>query len=335
MPRAPDWLDDGARNGVLLLPFLVTAGIVGFAWGAYGNSDFQAVPTGDLGRLIKQAGISGPDAPAAAVWEYTGHLIWNALAGVYVVLMIATIIIGIWIVHRLATWNPRCGLLRRWWWPVILLTGFLIVTWFVMRNVAYGVISGSLLTPTVFAQAPDLPARQQFFSKGGQIIAIFFAALASLILPSSECRREACLRERSAFLGLVLGMGAALLVTDVIREDALLRWAMAFIDPSNKVTTVTIQNLTAAIVATRGIFGTVLLAAIYLPAAFILRDQAWQAVPANITTRAEAKQWLQDEDLIPPSAFLQFRPIVAVLLPLLTGVLSGPAGEVVKNLTHP
>jgi len=325
---------DGARNAVLLSPFLVTLGLVWLAWALYGGRDFQTIPTKELAQLLAQARITGPEAAPAAVWEYTARLAWNAVAGVYLVFLLATVLIGIWIVSRLFASTPRCGLTSTRSWPIVLLVAFSLASWYVLRAVTYGAISGSLLGPTVFTQAPDLPARQQFFSQGGQITALFLAALSALVLPSSRCGREACLRDRTALLELVLGMGTALLVTDVIREDTLLRWALAFVDPANKTVASTVQNLTVTIVAVRGVQGTALLAAIYLPAALILKGQAWSAVPASVATLPEAKQWLQDRGLIASSVLAQFRPVVAVLLPLLTGVLSGPAAEVLKNLTR-
>ena len=165
-------------------------------------------------------------------------------------------------------------------------------------------------------------------------MALFLAALSALILPSAECTDERCIRERIELLRLVLAVGTGLLVVDVIREDALLRWAVAFIDPSNKTATAVVQSLASTIVAGRGVQGTALLAAIYLPAAFVLRGQVWRTVPASITTVPEASQWLQDRALVAPSTVAQLRPVIAVLLPLITGVLSGPAAEAIKSLTR-
>lgn len=333
--RAPRRFGDHVAQLALLSPFLVTAGIVWLSWALYGTSDFHTVPSNELGRLIASAGITGSDATAAVVWEYTAHLAWNTLAGLYLVFLVAALLLGAWVASQVFAAAPRCGLASGWQWIALLAVLFAAASWYVLRHISYGVISGALLTPTVFTQAPGLPARQQFFSSGGQITALFLAALSALILPSPGCGDERCLRSRIGLLRLVLGAGTALLVVDVMREDALLRWAIAFVDPSNKTAANTVQGLASTIVAGRGVLGTVLLAAIYLPAASMLRGQVWNAVPATIATIPEATQWLQDRGLIAPSAAAQLRPIVAVLLPLLTGVLSGPAADVLRNLTRP
>jgi len=328
----PSWLHDAAGRCALLLPFLITAGIVWVSWALYGTSDFRTVPGKALGQLIATAASTGPNELPAAVREYTARLAWSAVAGVYLVLLIAAAIIGVWIIYRLFTATPRCGLTNRWPWSALLAILFVMMSWYVLRHITYGVISGALLDPTVFAQAPDLPGRQQFFSSGGQITALFLAALSTLLLPSAECGDERCLRDRTDLLKLILAVGTALLVVDVVREDALFRWAVAFIDPSNTTTATTIQSLTSTIVAVRGVQGTVFLAAIYLPAALILRARAWRTVPASAATIPEATQWLRDRGLLDSSAAAQLRPVVAVLLPLITGMLSGPAADVLRNL---
>jgi hypothetical protein len=331
----PHRFSDLVAQLALFSPLLVTAGILWLSWALYGTSDFHRVPSDEVGRLIASARITGSDATAAAVWEYTAHLAWNTLAGLYLVFLIAALLLGIWVVCRVFAAAPRCGLTSGWQWIALLAVLFAGASWYVLRHISYGVISGALLTPTVVTQAPGLPARQQFFSSGGQITALFLAALSALILPAPGCGDERCLRNRIWLLRLVLGAGTALLVIDVMREDALLRWAIAFVDPSNKIAVNTVQGLASTIVAGRGVQGTVLLTAIYLPAASMLRGQVWNAVPATIATIPEATQWLQDRGLIAPSAVAQLRPIVAVLLPLLTGVLSGPAAAVLRNLTGP
>lgn len=329
------WVGDRVRQLGLLSPFLATTGIVWLAWGLYGTSDFHAVPTLEIQRLVASAGISGSDAIAAAVGEYTAHLAWNTLAGLYLVVFVATLLIGVWIVCRVLEAAPRCGMTAKWQWIAFLAVLFAVASWYVLHHIAYGVISGALLKPTVFVQAPDLRARQQLFSSGGQLTALFLAALSSLILPAPGCGDERCLRSRIGLLRLVLGAGTVLLVVDVMREDALLQWALGFVDPSSKTAARVLQSLASTIVAGRGVLGTVLLAAIYLPAASILRGQVWATVPPTIATIPEATQWLQDRGLIAPSGIAQIRPIVAVLLPLLTGVFSGPAGDVLRNLTKP
>jgi hypothetical protein len=333
--QASRWFGDLVRQLGLLSPLLATAGIVWLAWGLYGTNDFHAVPTVEIQRLIMPAGSSRSDATTAAVREYAAHLAWNTLAGLYLVFFVATLLLGIWIISRVLEATPRCGVTGRWQWIALLAILFAVASWYVLHHIGYGVISAALLKSTVFAQAPDLPARQQFFSSGGQITALFLAALSSLILPSPGCADERCLRNRIGLLRLVLGAGTVLLVVDVMRENALLRWALGFVDPSNKTAAHTLQSLASTIVAGRGVLGTVLLAAIYLPAASILRGQVWATVPVTIATIPEATRWLQDRGLIAPSSVAQLRPIVAVLLPLLTGVFSGPAADVLRNLTKP
>ena len=96
--RAPRWFGDLVGQLALLSPFLVTAGIVWLSWALYGTSDFHTAPSNELRRLIASARITGSDATAAAVWEYTAHLAWNTLAGLYLVFLVAAVLLGAWII---------------------------------------------------------------------------------------------------------------------------------------------------------------------------------------------------------------------------------------------
>jgi hypothetical protein len=118
--RVPRRFGDRVGQMALLSPFLVTAGIVWLSWALYGTSDFHAVPSDELRRLIESAGITGSEAPAAAVREYTAHLAWNTLVGFYLVFLIAALLIGAWIVSRVFGTAPRSRLAAGSQWTALL-----------------------------------------------------------------------------------------------------------------------------------------------------------------------------------------------------------------------
>jgi len=320
---------------VLLSPFLITVAVLGVSWMLSGSADWRVLPTRELAQLTAAARTVGADAARAAVWEYSGRLAWNTVAAAYLACLATAVITGLWVAWRVAAPGHRCGVAARWPWPLVLALGFMLVSWYLVRGVSSGAVSGALLRPTVFTQAPEIVGRQRFFSDTGQILALFLAALAVLVLPGRACADERCLRDRSGFLHLLLMIGAVLLVLDVLREDTLFRWATAFIDPANAATVAVVQGYASTIVASRGVLGTALLAAIYLPAALVLHGHVWGIVPASVTTIPDATQWLQDRGLSSSASPVQLRPALTVLLPLLAGLFSGPAAEVVKSLGHP
>jgi hypothetical protein len=266
------------------------------------------------------------------VWEYSGRIAWNTVEGAYVACLVAALITGLWIAWRVAAPGHRCGVAVRWWpWPLLLALSFLAMSYGAAVESSTRV-SSALLVPTVFQHESDIIWRQGVFSVTGQILALFLAALAVLVLPGRACADERCLRDRSGLLHLLLTIGAGLLVLDALREDALFRYAAAFIDPANAATVAAVRGYGFAIVASRGALGTALLAAIYLPAALVLRRHVWSIVPSSIATIPDATQWLQDRGLSLSASPVQLRPTLTVLLPLLAGLFSGPVGEVVKGL---
>jgi hypothetical protein len=319
---------------LLSLPFLITAAVLGVSWelskAAYSR---QVPPSQELAQLTRAAGVVGADDTArAAVWEYSGRIAWNTVEGAYLACLVAALITGLWVAWRVAAPGHRCGVAVRWWpWPLLLALSFLAMSYGAAVESSTRV-SSALLVPTVFQHESDIIWRQGVFSVTGQILALFLAALAVLVLPGRACADERCLRDRSGLLHLLLTIGAGLLVLDALREDALFRYAAAFIDPANAATVAAVRGYGFAIVASRGALGTALLTAIYLPAALVLRRHVWSIVPSSIATIPDATQWLQDRGLSLSASPVQLRPTLTVLLPLLAGLFSGPVGEVVKGL---
>ena len=322
----------GPPYPLLFAPFLITAAVLGVSWILSGTTDWRALPTREMAQLTSAGRVVGVDAARAAVWEYSGRLAWNTVAATYLACLVTAVITGLWIASRVAAPRHRCGVAARRSWPFALGLSFLVISWYLATAVSSGAVSGALLGLTVFTQAPEIIGRQRFFSDTGQILALFLAALTVLVLPGRACADERCLRDRSGFLHLLLTIGAVLLVLDVLREDALFRWAAAFIDPANAATLEVIRGYGSTVVASRGVFGTALLAAIYLPGALILHRHVWSIVPVSIATMPEASQWLQDRGLASSASPVQLRPALTVLLPLFAGLFSGPAGEVIKSL---
>lgn len=336
-PRVPQLDVHGPPYPALFSPFLITAAALGVSW-KLSETDYlhKMPPTTQLAQLTSAARVVGTeDAARTAVWEYSGRIAWNTVEGAYLTCLAAAMITGLWVAWRVAAPGHRCGVAARWWPPLLLTLIFLAMSYGAAVN-SPSLVSRALLDPTVSKQGgePEVIWQQQFFSATDQILALFLAALAVLVLPGRTCADERCLRDRSGFLHLLLTIGAGLLVLDILREDALFRYAAAFIDPANAATVAAVRGYGYAIEASRGALGTALLAAIYLPAALVLHRHVWSIVPVSIATIPDATKWLEDRGLSSSVSPVQLRPALTVLLPLLAGLFSGPVGEVVKSLGH-
>lgn len=273
---------------------------------------------------------------AAVASRLAGRLTWVTFLCVSLMVAVVGLFVCAYIVRPLWLQERRCGLLRRRT-ALILLSAALIAAWVtVVFWIDYTRLYSAILRPTLqVADFPDIGAWQLYSDRAGLMLGIGFGALASLILPSPVCADPRCLRERASYLQLVLAVTTALLVADVVRTDALLRWASAFIDPRAKATSDTVRGLAFTIVSVRGLYATTLLSTIYLPAAFLLRERVRDAAAAAIGSSGtdDIESWLRTHGLSTQSTLLtQVRPILALLLPLLAGLVSGPGIELVKTL---
>ncbi|HEX2079338.1 MAG TPA: hypothetical protein VHG08_16550 [Longimicrobium sp.] len=127
------------------------------------------------------------------------------------------------------------------------------------------------------------------------------------------------LQSQSRRLQAVLFAGAAVLVAGVLEIDALYGWAISVADlrwyprEAGRV-------ITASATVPTGTFFSLFLAAAYIPAALILRQQAaaLAATAVGAVAAAEQSRWLQDNGLT-TSIATQVSSLVALLGPILAG----------------
>lgn len=138
-------------------------------------------------------------------------------------------------------------------------------------------------------------------------------------------KRLASLRETSVWLRVFLYVGTAGLVAGVLRMNATISWMQSFVVAADEPI---LNSLRTTLVGTIGTFYSLMLASLYLPAVFIVRERARgvihaAAVPAEVKTAAlDATNFSSSpKDVLPK--------IIALLGPL----LAGPVGEFLKNLS--
>jgi hypothetical protein len=139
-------------------------------------------------------------------------------------------------------------------------------------------------------------------------------------------RKLDILAAQAAGLRVVLYVGTFLLIAGILRMSALGQWVISYVAPSAVAAA---QNLNTAVVAVTGGFYTLILAAVYLPSAYIISRRAWVVVGrSTIANPADAQATkLQERGLA--FSFKESLPrVLAVLGPL----LAGPIGELFKSL---
>lgn len=156
------------------------------------------------------------------------------------------------------------------------------------------------------------------------VMSLWGAACAVLWVPDPTMAQDVKqLALRMRLLRYVLYVSAALLVVGVLRLSTTLDWGASFFangaDENSPV-----RQLVKGLTGTMGANYTLLMAAMYLPTALILRARAQELVPEN---EADPATWLTKNGL--SWSFSDTLPrIIAILAPLATG----PFLEIISKL---
>ncbi|MCA1642670.1 MAG: hypothetical protein LC785_12145 [Acidobacteria bacterium] len=192
------------------------------------------------------------------------------------------------------------------------------------------------------APAADLPAANPvtFITLIVGLIVVACVVLASCVIiwPASGGRRQRAgeLARRMGYLRVLLYAGTATLVTTVLRISVTFHWGLAHLPPvsGNDETRAAVAKVMAdfntSFVSTQAGAYTLLLAAIYIPAALVLDGRA-AALARRVLPqmgKKEREEWLRARGL--SSSFSEHLPrIVAILGPF----LAGPLGDLIGFLS--
>jgi hypothetical protein len=141
--------------------------------------------------------------------------------------------------------------------------------------------------------------------------------------------------QRGQYLKTILYTGTAMLIVGMLRMDSLLDWHKAFLSTENNNAFINLyDNFTKTLFSVEGGFFTLLLASVYLPAAYIVRlkssELALTDENGNVLSISAKEQILKERGLI--FSLGDFAPrLLVILSPLITGQI----GELFKYLAAP
>jgi hypothetical protein len=146
------------------------------------------------------------------------------------------------------------------------------------------------------------------------------------VAPAAElAQRLDTLETTATWLRIILYVQTASMVAGVLRLSATLSWIEAFLVPGDVAA---FGGLRMTWTAMFGAYYSLMLAGMYLPAAYIIRERARAAIAAAPVPEAtREKAYARPELSLTPGSAL---PRIAVML---GPVLAGPIGEFVKSLT--
>ena len=261
--------------------------------------------------------------------RYSGRITWGFLMVTYMLVSLAAIIFASGLIYKIfADWGKRSF---RWALAAPALSAAFGFTLYQCKQF-YMPILEAVLNVTVKLEVEHIVAVMNGVNSTG-LAAAFALVLAScaILLPSRSNSSNDGLRQlskRMNYLRSVLYVGTLVLVVGVLLMKSIFQWSLAFIrqpgdgDAVEKI----VEGFTSSIVAADAGFYTLLLAAVYLPAAFILqwRARSLKGLPKE---RSERDKVLHGHGLT--FSFKESFPrIVAILGPF----LAGPVSELIKNI---
>ena len=307
----------------LIIPGLVIATYVFFYRSFLFCSDKDAT-CGPLSAATILAAVSSADGTRVA--SYVARASWTLVNGIHLLACVVGIVGAVMIIyHALQTDREKPFLLML---LVFLFAADVALLMALLTNTDAYSPAQQLLRATVDQVLPAI--------RINKLTRIFdtFSLTATLCLACAACaivwqrhdeeQDENELARRMGLLRHVLYIGAALLAVGVLRVSATLGWGASFI-PADTEPGKAVLVLVSGIVGSLGVSFTLLIAAVYLPAALILRARATKLASKQ---PLEGRQtWLTERGLA--LSVSQYVPrFVALISPLLVG----PVGELLIRL---
>ena len=152
-------------------------------------------------------------------------------------------------------------------------------------------------------------------------------------------QRASILRRQLSVLRSILYATMVLLMADVVFTSAIMQWPVSFIDPERKDVRDGLAHFATGIVTVRGFFDSILLGAMFVPAAVLLRvrlfelaTNAIESAKKGIDTAGKSppldeNAWLEEHKLT-DSWLDRLKPFLAIIAPLLTA----PFTDIVTHL---
>ena len=222
--------------------------------------------------------------------RYSGRITWYFLVVTYMLLSLAALVVASGLIHKIfSDWGKRPF---KWVLIILALSAACGFTLYHFKELYMSILE-PVLKLTVLVDMKNIVQVMNGVNSIGfaASFALVLASCAILLPPhnnsSTDGLRE--LSKRMNYLRLLLYVGTLVLIVGVLLSRLIFQWSLAFIrrpgdgDGVEKI----VEGFTSSIVAADAGFYTLILAAGYLPAAFILywRARSLQGLPEETSER--------------------------------------------------
>jgi hypothetical protein len=264
-----------------------------------------------------------PDQSKLAMLRFTGRIGWFTVVEIYLFVCLAALIVAAILTFQRFSRRP-------WLWTA----GMLLVST-AIGLVLFAIPKMHMAVFLVFfekAIKPDLgkiaDVTNVLNSLGNAATFALLLTICAVLLPTPAEPYPAGLKQLSQkvkALRVILYVGTLLLVTTMLLKNSIFQWALAYTS-QKEAALVTAKSLVASFMSMDGTFYTLMLAAAYLPASFILKRRArlLAGLPAD---EAEVEKKLEEYGLT-----LSYVKSIPRALAIFAPFLAGPLGELISNI---
>jgi hypothetical protein len=326
---------------IVILPFLAIAIIYAtesLTRGAFfvcnGGNCTESIPA-NIWKVLKvdsQVNVSSSTDPQAiaaqeidarriTALKYGGRMTWYMLGEIYLFVCIAALVVTSIVTYQLFPQHP-------FFWILVAIISSFVVGVFLYANPALHMrVFLVIFEKAITEDVPAIAQITNFLNSLGNAAAVslLFATCATL-LPSEETYPEGMkqLSKRMKYLRFILYSGTLLLVVTILLKKAIFQWSLAYTSQEEGVAEIG-RNFVSVLLSMDGAFYTLILAAIYIPAALVLQRRARLLADLSVD-ETEKEMKLKEYGLT--FSFAESVPrIIAILGPLLIG----PVGELLNS----
>jgi hypothetical protein len=261
--------------------------------------------------------------------RYGGRITWVFFVLTFMLLSLVALGVAVGLIYKIfSDWNKRPYLSVTITLAISAVIGFTLYK----NPETYMTTLKALLEHTVQVDMTNIVAVTNLVNSIGFALsfALVLASCAILLQPynnsSSKGLKE--LSTRMNYLRTVLYVGTLLLVVGVLLMRAIFQWSLAFVPQTEVGAEKIAESFTSSIVSAEAGFYTLILAGVYLPAAFILQ---WRAGSLKgLPEQPSEKDKVLHGYGLTFSLTESLPRIIAILGPFLVG----PVGDLLKHLPN-
>ena len=277
------------------------------------SADLEETTNENLSKELEESKNTG--------LRYSGRITWVLLGEIYLFICIAALAVAAVITFQLFPKRPFISAF------IVIILSLIVGLFLFSKPELHMAVFEIIFKKTIAHDVPSIELITNFLNSLGNAAAFSLlltscaTLLASYINSYSEGLDQ--LANRMKKLQIVLYTGTVLLVATMLLKNSIFQWALAYLSQEEQFTEIA-RDFVSSLLSMDGIFYTLVLAAAYLPAAFVLHRRA-RILADFPSEEIEKEKKLQEHGMT-----ISFTESLPRILAILGSILVGPVGELLN-----